>query len=222
MGLEKFGASGTFLNIADGKIVRSHKQEVKDVTVSRINKLGKQVHEEKFDSITGYIKNLTTKDEGKFDNSKQYVIEMESNGEKFFISMPYSSRYSNSFLKALPNVDLSKPVKLMPWSMVDKNDASKKITGITMWQGADFKDKILPHYTKETPHGLPQMTKVMFKGKAQWDSTDMDAFLEKESMKLFMRVSYPDGGLVPASNESSFKNVMNSTGTLRSEAKTPF
>lgn len=182
MGLEKFGASGTFLNIADGKIVRSYKQEVVGVTESRISKTGKQVHEEKFSTLTGYIKSLTTKEN---DFGKQYIIEMQSDGEKFFINMPYSSRYSNSFLKALPNVDLTQPVKLMPWSMVDKNDATKKITGITMWQGADFKVKILPHYTKETPHGLPQMSKVKFQGKERWDSTDMDAFLEKESMKLF-------------------------------------
>src|SRR5690606_9217281 len=91
-------------------------------------------------------------------------------------------RYANSILKCLPNIDLSKPVKLQPWSLIDKKDPTKTVTGATIWQD---NVKIEPYYTKENPNGLPQMRKVKFKGEERWDSTDMDEFLEQKSLALF-------------------------------------
>lgn len=179
MGLTKHGDGGIFLGIADGKLVQQHKEPVKDVTSTRTTKTGKTVHEEKFDYIEGILISLKTKEN---DYGKQYTLGVQDGDDKFYINISYSSRYATSFLKALPNIDISKPVKLMPWSMADKNDATKKITGITMWQGGE---KITPFYTKEAPNGLPEMVQVKLKGKMQWDSTDMDAFLEDMAMKKF-------------------------------------
>ena len=39
--------------------------------------------------------------------------------------MNFSSRYASSFLKCFPNLDLTKNVKIMPWEMNDKQDATK-------------------------------------------------------------------------------------------------
>jgi len=179
MGLTKHGDGGVFLSIADGKLVQQHKEPRRDVTTTRITKTGKTVHEEKFDYIEGKLFSLKTKEN---DYGKQYILGVQDGDDKFYINISYSSRYATSFLKALPNIDASKPVKLMPWSMTDKNDATKKITGITMWQDGE---KIAPFYTKEAPNGLPEMVQVKLKGKMQWDSTDMDAFLEAMAMKKF-------------------------------------
>lgn len=179
MGLNKYGEGGIYLGIADGKLVQQHREPVKDVTATRTTKTGKTVHEEKFDYIEGVLISLKTKEN---DYGKQYILGIQDGDDKFFINISYSSRYATSFLKALPNIDITKPVKLMPWSMADKNDATKKITGITMWQNAE---KVTPFYTKETPNGLPEMVQVKLKGKMQWDSTDMDAFLEDMAMKKF-------------------------------------
>jgi hypothetical protein len=179
MGLNKHGDGGMFLGISGGKLVQQHKEAVKDVTSTRTTKTGKTVHEEKFDYIEGILISLKTKEN---DYGKQYVLGVQDGDDKFYINISYSSRYSTSFLKALPNIDISRPVKLMPWSMADKNDATKKIIGITMWQDGE---KILPAHTKEAPNGLPEMVQVKLKGKMQWDSTDMDAFLEEMAMKKF-------------------------------------
>lgn len=179
MGLQKNSGGATYLSIADGKIVRNHKEAKSGVTVSRVTKTGKTVHEEKFDSITGRIVGLKTHEN---DFGKQWHITFTDGEESYIITMPYSSRYSTSFLKALPNVDLTKDVKLMPWSMDDKNDASKKVTGITMWQDGE---KILPAFTKENPNGLPQMVQVKVKGQMTWDDSDMMEFLEEKAMQLF-------------------------------------
>lgn len=179
MGLNKHGDGGIFLGIADGKLVQQHKEAVKDVTATRTTKTGKTVHEEKFDYIEGVLTSIKTKEN---DYGKQYVLGVQDGDDKFYINISYSSRYATSFLKALPNIDIAKPVKLMPWSMADKNDATKKITGITMWQNGE---KIAPFYTKEDPKGLPEMKKVKLKGKDTWDSYEMDTFLEEMAMKKF-------------------------------------
>jgi hypothetical protein len=142
----------------------------------RITKTGKQVFEEKFKDLTGIITGIATKEN---NYGKQYQITFTDGDEKYIVCMPYSSRYSASFLKALPNIDGAKLVKFMPWSMIDKNDATKKITGVTLYQndGNGFV-KIVPAFTKEDPNGLPQMKKIKVKGKETWDDSEMSEFLE--------------------------------------------
>lgn len=176
MALNKpLGAHIIFLQIADGKIVRQHKESTPETT-QRTTKTGKVVHEEFYKDLTGYIRNITTKEN---DYGKQWQISFADSEDLYVVSMPYSSRYAASFLKALPNVDAKEPVRFMPWSMIDKNDPMKKITGITMYQN-DV--KVLAAFTKEDPNGLPQMKKIKIKGKEQWDDSDMMEFLESSAM----------------------------------------
>ena len=179
MGLQKNSGGAIYLSISDGKIVRNYKEAKDGVTVSRMTKNGKTVHEEKFDSITGRIVALKTHEN---DYGKQWHITFTDGEDSYIVTMPYSSRYSTSFLKCFPNLDLTKDVKLMPWSMTDKQDASKKVTGITMWQDGQ---KIAPAFTKEEPNGLPQMKQVKVKGQMTWDDSDMMEFLEAKAMSIF-------------------------------------
>ena len=191
IGLQKNSGGATYLSIADGKIVRNHKEAKQGVTVSRTTKTGKTVHEEKFDSITGRIVGLKTHEN---DFGKQWHLTFTDGEDSYIVTMPYSSRYSTSFLKALPNIDLSKDVKLMPWSMTDKQDASKKVTGITMWQDGN---KVAPAFTKDEPNGLPQMKQVKVKGQMTWDDSDMMEFLETVAMKQFMTTCATDDEEAP-------------------------
>jgi hypothetical protein len=183
MALNKNAAAGIYLSIAEGRIVRSYKEEVPGTTKQRITKTGKVTHEEFFSDIIGHLVSLETKEN---DYGKQWQLKMQDGEDTYIVSMPFSSRYSTSFLKALPNVDLAAPVKLFPWSMIDKNDASKKVTGITLYQndGNGFV-KVLPAYTKESPGGLPQMVQVKVKGQMTWDDSDMMEFLEKMAKEKF-------------------------------------
>jgi hypothetical protein len=169
------GASTVFLSVADGNLVRSYKV-ANDNTIERVTKTGKLVFEEKYKDLTGIITSIETKEN---DFGKQWAVTFMDGSDKYVVNMPFSSRYAASFLKALPNIDGNKVVKFMPWSMTDKQDASKKITGITMYQndGNGFV-KILPAFTKEAPNGLPQMKKIKVKGKETWDDSDMMEFLE--------------------------------------------
>jgi hypothetical protein len=89
------------------------------------------------------------------------------------LEMKYSSGYSNSFLKALPNVDLKKPVTLSPKLYID---GDKKSSVLFLNQnGAAIKH----YFTKETPNGMPNLEKIKVKGVETWDDTKRMEFLEE-------------------------------------------
>lgn len=182
MALENYGSGKIFLQIADGKLVRSFK-EANANTKQRINKNGKIVHEQHYDAITAVLTGVA-----KRENEYGIFLEimMQDGDDNYQISTQFSGRYSSSFLKALPNVDINHEVKLSPWAMQDKNDPSKKVTGITLYQSGN---KIAPFYTKENQNGLPQMKQVTLKGKTQWDDTDMMQFLYDSALNIFQATS---------------------------------
>lgn len=172
------GANTTYLSVADGNLVRQHKQ-ANAQTTERLTKTGKLVYEERFKDLTAKLDGITTREN---DYGKQWQLKFQDGGDYYVISLPYSSRYASSFLKVLPNIDLSQEIRFMPWAMKDKMDATKTITGITLYQNGE---KIAPYYTKEDPKGLPQMVKIKVKGKEQWDDSDMMSYLENMALNLF-------------------------------------
>jgi hypothetical protein len=180
MGLEQNSSGKTFLSIADGSIVRRYK-EANERTKQRITKTGKVVHEEHFSTLSGLI-------DGFGKREHEYGVDFEitvKDGEQVYqLSMPFSSRYASSFMKALPNVDLTKEVKLRPWSL---KDGEKTITGITLYQP----DKIAPFYTKEAPNGLPEMVQVKVKGKITYDDDAMMSFLFAKSIQQLAESKVP-------------------------------
>ena len=183
MALSQLGGTNTiYLSVADGNLVRQHKQAT-ERTTERITKTGKLVYEERFKDLTAKLVKIDTKEN---DYGKQWQLNFTDGEVTYIVSLPFSSRYASSFLKALPNVNLYKEVRFMPWAMKDKNDATKTITGITLYQDGN---KIAPAYTKEEPNGLPQMTKIKVKGKEQWDDSDMMLFLENMANNIFSVVT---------------------------------
>ena len=179
MALSQLGGTNTiYLSVAEGNLVRQHKQAT-ERTTERITKTGKLVYEERFKDLTAKLVKIDTKEN---DYGKQWQLSFTDGEVTYIVSLPFSSRYASSFLKALPNVNLYKEVRFMPWAMKDKNDATKTITGITLYQDGN---KIAPAYTKEEPNGLPQMTKIKVKGKEQWDDSDMMLFLENMANNIF-------------------------------------
>lgn len=187
MALSKANGSNTiYLSVADGYLVRSHK-EANSNTTQRVTKKGKLVHEEKFKDLAAKLVGAETKEN---DFGKQWCLKFQDGEETYIVNMPYSSRYSASFLKALPNIDLTKNIKFTPWSMVDKNDATKKVTGITCYQNdGNGMVKVQPAFTKNAPNGLPEMKQIKVKGKVTWDDSDMTEFLENVAKKCFAKIA---------------------------------
>jgi len=168
------GGSKVFLSISNGKLVRSFKEKVEG-SVSRVNKAGREVHEMFYDSLEGIIKSVDTKDG---DYGKFLVVNVESNGVNYQLEMNYSSGYSASFLKTLPNVKLSDRVTITPKLTIE---GDKKKSVIFLNQGGGLKW----FFTKDNPNGMPDLTKVKIKGKETWDDSDRMEFLENYAKSLF-------------------------------------
>ena len=168
MGLQSNQGSGVFLSISNGKLVRQFKSPT-DHSVSRVNKAGIEVHEEFYDSLIGQIKDLKTKETeyGKF-----WVITVTDGSINYMLEMKYSSGYSVSFLKALPNVDLKKPVTLSPKLYIE-GDKKSSVLFINQ-NGAAIKH----YFTKDNPNGMPPLEKIKVKGVETWDDTKRMEFLE--------------------------------------------
>jgi hypothetical protein len=180
MALENFRSGKIYLQIADGKLVQSFK-EPREGAKERINKNGRQVFEIHHDAIVGRITGIQKKEN---DYGIFLTIDINDGSDDYQISTQFSGRYSSSFLKSLPNINLQASVRLFPWSMVDKNDPTKKVTGITLYQeDGNGWVKVAPYYTKDDPRGLPQMVKVKIKGKETWDDTDMMSHLFESGQK---------------------------------------
>ena len=158
-----------FYNLTNGKICRAFKSPT-DKSVTRENANKKIVHEEFYDYIDGYITDIQYLREN--DYGKQWVITLEDDGQMQQLQFRYSSGYSSSFLKTLPNLDFGKKVKLIPKLIIE---GDKKKTTLFVNQG----DHALKHfYTKDKPNGIPQLEQKKVKGKLIWDDSEIMAFLE--------------------------------------------
>jgi hypothetical protein len=158
-----------FLQIANGKIVRQVKTKTEN-SVSRVNKLGREVHELFYDSITGEISDIATRES---EYGKSWVVSIKSEGKLYKLEFNYSSGYATTFLKALPNVSFGHPVTLSPKLIID-GDKKKSVLFISQ------DGKGLKHYfTKDNPNGLPDLKKIKIKGKESWDDSDRMEFLEQ-------------------------------------------
>lgn len=177
MALSKKESKTIYLSITDGAIVRQHR-EANERTTQRVTKTGKLVHEERFRDLTGTLTKIEIREN---DYGRQLQLHFTDGGEHYAVSMPYSSRYSSSFLKAVPNCDLAQPMRVMPWSMADKNDSSKTVTGVTLYQNGT---KIAAAFTKDNPGEMPQMKQIKVKGKITWDDSDMMEWLVDNAMNL--------------------------------------
>jgi hypothetical protein len=173
-----------FLGIANGKIVRQFKEKT-DKSTSRVNKMGREVHEEFYDSLTGILKHVSTKESeyGKF-----WVVKMESEGKLYQIEMNYSGGYAASFLKTIPNADISKEFTLTP-KLTIEGDKKKSVIFINQ-KGLGLKW----FFTRDNPNGMPELAKIKVKGKDTWDDSDRMEFLE----------NYVKSNILPKLNNKSW------------------
>jgi hypothetical protein len=177
-GLISQNQSGIYVNVSNGKIVR-YVKEATAASKSRVNKNGVTVNEEIYDAVSGYLKDIKTRDREGF--GKEWQIFLQNGENTFIVSMNYSSAYASSFFKALPLADLTQKLTLTPWQKEDKE--GKKKSSIYIKDGKHFdehgKEISVPWlYTKDNPNGLPQLKQVKVKGVVTWDDSDQMEFFE--------------------------------------------
>jgi len=161
-------SSSIYLSIADGKIVRRFKEPTAN-SKQRTSKTGKIVHEESYDFVSGIITDISTKDSeyGKFWN-----VRIQDGADTYVLQFQYSGGNASSFLKAIPNADLAKEIKIKPRS--EMNGDKKRTTVMLIQDDTIIRWK----WTKDNPGDLPSLKKVKVKGVEQWDDSDMMEALE--------------------------------------------
>ncbi len=159
---------GNFITILQGKFC----QRVPEGTpgsVSRVNKVGKTVHEKFYDNFTGKLVDIKTQD-GEY--GKSWIFSFKDSGEIYNLQLSYSNSFATAFLKMLPNVDLTKEIKVSPSTKIDENGKNKSSLFINQ-DGIALKHA----YTREAPNGMPDMEQVTVKGQQVWDDTKRLNFL---------------------------------------------
>ncbi|HEY0769315.1 MAG TPA: hypothetical protein VGD31_03205 [Sphingobacteriaceae bacterium] len=177
MGALGHNTSAVYLSLIDGKVVRRFKeptQHSKPRTITKGVNTGKVIHEEHYDYIQGWIKDIKVKLPNDPSYGKTWIVTfLDDDGSEYVLQMDYSSGYSSAFLKTLPNIDFSNKVKISPTMKLENE---KKKVGMFINQNGKW---LKSFFTKDHPNGLPQMKKLIVKGKEVWDDTEMMAFLEK-------------------------------------------
>lgn len=159
-----------YFNISNGKICQSFKTMV-DGAIERTTKTGKIVFEKFYDYIDGIITGIETR-ESEYGKSWLVSLLDEETGQTQVLQFNYSSGYSAAFLKALPNVDMSKKVKITPKLTIE---GDKKKTTVFLNQGGNACKWA---FTRDNPNGLPELKQIKVKGKITWDDSDVMEFLE--------------------------------------------
>lgn len=166
MGLEN-REGGNFITILGGKFC----QRVPEGTpgaVSRTNKLGKTVWEKFYDSFTAKLVNIRTQD-GSY--GKNWLFDYKDGGEVYHLQLSYSNSFATALLKMLPNVDVTKEMKLSP--SVKEVDGKNKSSLFINQDGNPIKHA----FTRENPNGMPDLKAVKIKGQDMWDDTERLEFL---------------------------------------------
>lgn len=171
MGLKRDN-NAVYLTIFDGKIVQRIKQPT-ETSRQRINKENEKVIEEVYGSISGKIVGLGEKTHEKYGTSLLIYIEDDN---IYCLQCLINGQYGVSFLKALPNVDLSQPVELVP-SSKEVNGKPDQVLYVKQ-RGEDGKFKALKFaFTKDHPNGMPEPVQVKYQGEMKWDFFEQTKFL---------------------------------------------
>ena len=169
MGLNSTSNSVTYLSVQNGKVAKRVQEPTPASKARTVESTGKIVHEELYDSITGKLAGISTRD-GNFGKELQITL---IDDRPYVLQLKLSSGPASSFLRALPNVDLQKPVTLTP-KIEMKGDVKR--TSVIIAQG----DKgVKWAFTKDAPGDLPPMKQIKVKGKDVWDDSDQLAYFEK-------------------------------------------
>jgi hypothetical protein len=204
MGLQN-SSNRIYLSVADGKIIQRVKEGTPNA-IQRTTKNGKVVHEIKFGSLSGFLSGVSIK-ENEF--GKDWIFEIEDEGQVYALQMMYNSRYATTFLNALlnPDVNLSLPITITPWS---KEVDGKAKTATYLKQGDD---DIKWYFTKDNPNGMPPLEQVEFKGKLQWDDFKIMTFLEAQvNAKIKPNLYKSSGGYVKPADGLKPSEQFNSPG----------
>ncbi len=158
---------GQFITILGGKFCQRVKEGTEG-SVARVNKMNKTVHEKFYDSFTGHLVGIRTQD-GEY--GKSWIFDFKDKEDVYHLQLSYSNSFATQFLRILPNIDLTKEMKVSP--SVKEVEGKPRSSLFINQDGVALKHA----YTKDNPNGMPDLEQITVKGSKVWDDTKRIAFL---------------------------------------------
>jgi len=162
MALKNTQQDNTFLTILADGTIRMSVPEFTEGAVTRDyetsdGKTGTK-HELVYTELSGIISKVAFY-EGSFGKSLQLTVTDE--GADYVLSLPTASNFGEDMMKKLLSVDITQPVRIVPYAFVDDKGKNKK--GITLYQNdvkvknyfqeGEGKDSVRLHGYPEVPAG---------------------------------------------------------------------
>lgn len=143
--------NATYLNVRNGKLYRYSKTN-EEGTTTILTKKGEPRYYFVYDFIEGYITKLSTRTEVIVGEEKLFLsVQMSDDSDVYYVNMDVNSRYFDAFCSIVPNVDLSRPVKLIP---TQKEVDGKMKSGLMIIQNGQV---VKWFYTNANPNGRPEI-----------------------------------------------------------------
>ena len=161
---------GNWLTVFRGEIVKRVPAGTEGAE-ERTNKNGKVVHELKFNALEGTLKRI---DVSSGEYGDQWIFVIDDGTNEYFLAVPYSSGPANGFLFRLPNLNLERLLKVKTYYIEGEDGKWRQFLSLEQ-EG----QKVLPFFTKEEKHGLPDLKEVMLSGQKHLDDTGRLVFLRK-------------------------------------------
>lgn len=181
-----------YVNIIKGQFALKCNEGTEGAS-SRENKNGDTVYELLYDQLEGMIKRIELT-KGKYGHR----IEIDIDDVTLQIGWKdFTPR--DRFIKCLPNVDFTKPVKLKVWI----NEQNK--TAFVMEQDGQI---VKQKWTRANPGDMPEPKQTKeFDGSTSWDFREVEAFLHQTLMDEINRLdsrldSFEDTGIVEYAEET--------------------
>lgn len=187
-----------FMRIMFNKFVRNA-NPTDDGAEKRTNKTGKEVWECKYNTVDGYLTNISIANTG-WEDAEQATFTLKDKDVDILLQIDLYSSVFRSVAKRLRNINAKKMVEFSVWE-ADYNGRS--YTAITVRQD---REETVQDYFKDSEE-LPKIEMVTIKGKETRDYTMQTEFLKLEvdkynekvgDWKPTFEVVHPTDASVPA------------------------
>lgn len=152
MGLEK-REKISYLKISDGKIRMKTTSDDPEAEERHDDINNRFMYERVYSSVTGYLRGINVQQHDEYGTAYNLIIFDPENGEKYSVTIAESSRYFQSFVMHLPNIDFSQPVKIKPFSFKKDN---RQNLGIAFEQGGEKVKNFYKDYNEKTEKAVPK------------------------------------------------------------------
>jgi hypothetical protein len=171
----------TYLKIADGKLRRKTTQEDPEAEERYLEKTEKTVYERVYTKVEGYLRDIKMQTHPEYGTSYNFIL-VDADGEKYSVNMNEDSRYFQSFVEHMPNIDFSQPIEIKPFSFV--NDGGQQNIGVAIRQGGQKIENYYKTYDEDAKKSIPQNGLEQFNFKKVKGDKDEQKILRIKFMKF--------------------------------------